>query len=293
MKVLPFVLALLAATPASAEEVAITFDDLPAHSALPPGVTRVEVARDILKALKKAGVRSVHGFINGVQLEREPDSAAVLDLWRAAGHPLGNHTWSHPSLDVVGPAAFIADAQRNETLLAGEEAWFRYPYLAEGMDPAARAQARHWLSARGYRIASVTLSFDDWAFNEPYARCMAKGDAAAVAELERQYLAWAKASLDHSRGRARTLHGRDMPLVLLMHLGAFDARMLPRLLSFYRAEGVRFVSLDAAMRDPFYRRDYEARPSDQPTTLEAEATRRGLPVPAKSWSAQTLANVCR
>ena len=288
MRVLAFAVALLAATPAAAEDVAITFDDLPAHSALPPGVTRVEVARDILKALKRARVRSAHGFINGVQLEREPDSAAVVDLWRAAGHPLGNHTWSHPNLDTVGPDAFIADAQKNERLLGGEQPWFRYPYLAEGGDPETRRQVRTWLSARGYRIASVTLSFDDWAFNEPYARCMAKGDAAAIADLELQYLAWAKASLEHSR----SLSTPDTPLVLLMHLGAFDARMLPRLLQFYRHEGVRFVSLDQAMRHPFYRADHEARPADTPTTLEAEAARRGLPVPAKPWSAAALNGVC-
>jgi peptidoglycan/xylan/chitin deacetylase (PgdA/CDA1 family) len=290
---LTFTLALLTATSAAAQEAAITFDDLPAHSALPPGVTRADVARDILRALKGARVRSAHGFVNGVQLEREPDSAAVLDLWRAASHPLGNHTWSHPNLDRVGPAAFIADAQRNEALLADERPWFRYPFLSEGAEPAARAQVRHWLSARGYRIASVTLSFDDWAFNDPYARCVAKGDDVAIAELERQYLAWAKASLDHSRGLARAVHGPDTPLVLLMHVGAFDARMLPRLLDQYRKAGVRFVSLDTVMRHPFYQADYEARPSDQPTTLEAEATRRGLPVPAKAWSAEALNGVCR
>jgi peptidoglycan-N-acetylglucosamine deacetylase len=293
VKALALVPALLAATPAAAQEVAITFDDLPAHSSLPPGVTRLDVARGLLKALEKARVRSVHGFINGVQLEREPDSAEVLDLWRAAGHPLGNHTWSHPNLDLVGPERFIADAQRNEMLLGGQQPWFRYPYLAEGSAPEARAQVRTWLSARGYRIASVTLSFDDWAFNDPYARCMAKGDEGAVAELERQYLAWAKASLDHSRRLAKALYGRDIPYVLLMHLGAMDARMLPRLLTQYRRAGVRFVSLDTAMRDSFYRADYEARPTEAPTTLEAEATRRGLPVPTKAWSAGALNSVCR
>lgn len=285
-------IALSIAGPAVAQDVAVTFDDLPAHATLPPGMTRAQVARDILNALKAARVRSVTGFINGVQLEREPDSAAVLGLWRKAGHPLGNHTWSHLNLDAVGPAAFEADIGRNEALLGGEQPWFRYPFLAEGSKPGDRAHVRQWLAARGYRIASVTLSFDDWAFNDPYARCVAKGDAAAVAELERTYMAWAKASLDHSRALSRSLHGRDVPLVLLMHLGAFDAKMLPRLLAFYRQEGVRFVSLDTAMRDPFYQLDYETHPSDRPTTLEAESAARGVAAPAKSWHAASLDRVC-
>lgn len=298
MRALALAIALLAAAPAAAQEVAITFDDLPAHAALPPGATRVGVARDLLQALKAAGVRSATGFVNGVQLEREPDSALVLDLWRKAGHPLGNHTWSHPHLDAVGADVFIADIARNEPILArrmrGEPwKWFRYPFLAEGSDLARRARVRDHLAAHGYRVASVTLSFDDWAFNDPYARCMTNGDAAEVARLEQLYMDWARLSLQHSRALARTLYGRDIPYVLLMHVGAFDARMLPRLLAFYRAEGVRFVSLDRAQRHPFYRADDRMLPSAAPLTLEAEAERRGLSSPPRAWDPQILAEVCR
>ena len=293
MKALALVLALLCASPAGAQQVAITFDDLPAHAALPPGETRVGVARDLLAALKAAGVRSATGFVNGVQVEREPGSEAVLDLWRQAGHPLGNHTWSHPHLDLVGPAAFEADIVRNEPTLARDTRWFRFPYLAEGKTPETRAEVRRFLAGRGYRIASVTLSFDDWAFNDPYARCMAKGDVAAVAELERLYMDWARLSLERSRGLSRALYGRDIPYVLLMHAGAFDARMLPRLLAWYRSEGVRFVSLDKAQRHPFYRADDRALPSDGPLSLEAEAERRGLSVPHQAWASKVLDGVCR
>lgn len=293
MRAIAVALALLWATPAAAQEVAITFDDLPAHASLPPGETRVGVARDLLKALKAAGVRSATGFVNGVQVEREPGSETVLDLWRQAGHPLGNHTWSHPHLDVAGVAAFQADIARNEPVLKGEPRWFRFPFLAEGAAPESRAEVRRYLAEHGYRIASVTLSFDDWAFNDPYARCMAKGDTAAVAELERLYMDWARLSLERSRGLARALYGRDIPYVLLMHAGAFDARMLPRLLAWYRAEGVRFVSLEAAERHPFYAADYRVLPADKPRTLEAEAERRGLAVEPRPWATAALNEVCR
>jgi peptidoglycan/xylan/chitin deacetylase (PgdA/CDA1 family) len=291
-------LALLWAGPTAAQQVAITFDDLPAHASLPPGETRIGVARDLLATLKAAGVRSATGFVNGVQAEREPGSEAVLDLWLKAGHPLGNHSWSHPHLDVVGAAAFTADIARNEPDLARRMAgrdwrWFRYPFLGEGAKPETRAEVRRYLAGRGYHVASVTLSFDDWAFNDPYARCMAKGDAGAVAGLERLYMDWARLSLERSRGLARTLYGRDIPYVLLMHAGAFDARMLPRLLAWYRAEGVRFVSLEQAERHPFYRADYKALPSDNPLSLEAEAERRGQPVPPRVWDPAVLDGLCR
>ena len=43
-----------------------------------------------------------------------------------------------------------------------------------------------------------------------------------------------------------------MPLVLLLHLGAFDARVIDRLLDQYLGMGNRFVTLDQAETDPFY-----------------------------------------
>ena len=298
MKAISLALCLICAGPAAAQQVAITFDDLPAHAGLPPGETRAGVARDLLAALKAAGVRSATGFVNGVQVEREPGSEAALDLWRQAGHPLGSHTWSHPHLDVVGAPAFMADIARNEPGLAARMAgrdwkWFRYPFLGEGATAETRAEVRRYLAGRGYRIASVTISFDDWAFNDPYARCTAKGDAAAVAELEQLFMDWARLSLERSRGLSRSLYGRDIPYVLLMHAGAFDARMLPRLLAWYRAEGVRFASLDQVERHPFYRADYAVLPSDEPIWLEAEAERRGQSVPPRPWDPAVLDGVCR
>ncbi|SDF73728.1 hypothetical protein SAMN05216320_1011149 [Duganella sp. OV458] len=38
------------------------------------------------------------GFVNAVKIIREPGSETVLDAWRGAGQPLGNHSCSHLSL---------------------------------------------------------------------------------------------------------------------------------------------------------------------------------------------------
>jgi peptidoglycan/xylan/chitin deacetylase (PgdA/CDA1 family) len=281
---------LCVAAPARAVEIALTFDDLPAHSALPPGETRVSVAKATLDALKDT---PVHGFVNGAFMEAEPGSEAVLAMWRAAGHPLGNHTWSHMDLNAKPAADFEADLIRDEALLAGEARWLRYPYLNEGDSPAKRAGVRAFLAGRGYRIATVTLSFDDYAWNAPYARCAAKGDQAAVAELERRYLAAADVSLDRARAMSQALEGRDIPYILLMHIGAFDARMLPRLLALYREKGVTFVGLEAAMRDPFYAADFTAAPSPAPATLEEAMKAKSLVPPAKGWSFADLDALCR
>ena len=75
--------------------MAITFDDLPAHGQLPPGVTREEVTRKILAAFKEAKVPEVYGFINAGKLQTHPEDIKVLQLWREAGEPLANHTYDH------------------------------------------------------------------------------------------------------------------------------------------------------------------------------------------------------
>lgn len=246
----------LIATPAAARDIAFTFDDLPSHSALPPGTTRVQIAKDVIAALKTAGVPPVYGFVNGYQLAAEPESRAVLSLWRDAGFPLGNHGWAHQGLSKVDEATFEADIIKTEALvtplmLGKDWRWYRFPFLDEAAgDEAKRATARAFLAAHGYRIAAVTASFGDYAFNEPYARCVARGDTAAIAELENDYLAAAADSIRQSHDVEMAQFGRTPPDILLMHLGAFDARMLPRLLTLYREHGFRFVTLPEAARDP-------------------------------------------
>ena len=59
----------------------------------------------------------------------------MLRLWRAAGHPLGNHTYSHIDLNkhagpLSGPAA-NEGALRSQMTDDGWR-WLRYPYLREG-----------------------------------------------------------------------------------------------------------------------------------------------------------------
>lgn len=282
---------------AAGPQIAFTFDDLPAHSTLPPGETRLQVADQIIAALKAGGVERVYGFVNGVQLQNEPDSAAVLGAWLAAGFPLGNHTWTHLNLNTEPLPAWEADVVANESLLAAEMGqgtwrWLRFPYLAEGDTADKRAAARAFLSGRGYRVAQVTMSFGDFAFNEPYARCMAKGDQAAVAKLEQAWLQAAKDEAARARAMSKAVTGRDIPYVLLMHIGAFDGRMLPRLLELYRHEGFTFVTLPQAQQDPFYRTDVDLAGPASPDTLEAAMAAKGLRPPAGadlSW----LDKVCR
>ena len=277
--------------------IAFTWDDLPAHAALPPGVTRVQVAADLLKASAEAKAPAF-GFINGVQTEREPGSDAALTLWREAGQPLGNHTWSHRNIADLTAEQFIAETARNEpmlqALMAGQDwRWLRYPFLSEGDTPEKRLAVRAWLAANHYKIASVTMTFGDWAFSDPYARCVAKGDQAAIARMETIYLDGAAAVADRSRAMAKTLYGKDIPYVLLMHGGAFEARMATRLFRLYQDKGFGFTTLEKAERHPFYRTDINPSLPPAPTTLEDALRAKGLPVPADPMDLKAVSEMCR
>ena len=282
---------------ATSQQIAFTWDDLPAHSALPPGETRVEIGRKLIAAMQAERMPPVYGFMNGVQLDREPDSAPMLKDWTYAGYLLGNHTWSHMNLNTMDLVDWEADLRKNEPLLdkyaeGNDWHWLRFPFLAEGDTPAKRADARAFLAAHGYRIAAVTMSFGDYMWNEPYARCVAKNDTTAIAQLESTYLQAAAEDADFRRAMSKALFSHDIPYVLLMHVGAFDARMLPRLLKLYRDKGFTFISLQDAENDPFYASALDPSLPEQPDSLEGAMQARGLPMPARPKASVDLNSLC-
>lgn len=288
----------LAARPASAQQLAFTWDDLPAHGPLPPGETRVEIARKIISAMQQEHLPPAYGFVNGIQTTHEPLSTPVLQMWRDAGLPLGNHTWSHMNLNTQPLADWEQDVIKNEPMLEqymgdADWRWLRYPFLAEGDTPQKRTAERKFLASRGYKIAAVTMSFSDYLYNEPYARCVAKNDTAAIAQLETSYLDAAAAAIVYSRSMSTSLYGHDIPYVLLMHVGAFDARMLPRLLKLYRVHGFSFVTLQEAESAPFYKNDLDLSLSSSPDSLEAAMAARGLPLPPAPNPGLDMDKLCR
>jgi peptidoglycan/xylan/chitin deacetylase (PgdA/CDA1 family) len=240
--------------------VALTFDDLPVHGPVPPGKTRSDIARSILAALAAHHAPPTYGFVNAKGLEGGPGNAEFLTLWRQAGHPLGNHAYSHMDLHTNTPEAFEQDVLANEAALQASMGkkdwrWFRYPYLHEGDTLEKRRAVAAFLREHRYRTAQVTLSFDDYAYNEPYVRCLEKGDAEGLRWLEESYLKRADESLTAGREDARRIFGRDIAHVMLLHVGAFQTVMLPKLLDLLEARGFELVPLPKAEKDQAYAAD--------------------------------------
>ena len=278
-------------------QLAITFDDLPLHGPIPEGETPLSITERVVATLKAAGVKNVMGMINGRWTATQPDTLEALKAWRAAGQPLGNHTWSHPNLNDMPVDKYEQEIAGNEALLeqlepGGDWRWLRYPFLSEGDDSAKRSEIRSYLAAHHYKIADVTMDFGDWQWTAPYARCVAAHDEMGIAELKRLYLAAAREGVTYYRTLSTQLYGRDIPYVLLMHIGALDSHMLPQLLALYREAGFEFVSLPGAERDPAYREDTDPSLAAPPRGLEGKAQARGISLPSRTNYGPLLEKIC-
>jgi peptidoglycan/xylan/chitin deacetylase (PgdA/CDA1 family) len=268
------IILLLALAPiCTGQKVAITFDDLPLNGDLPAGVSRVEIVQNTLAVLKMRHVPATFGFVNGKKLEGNADAAEALKLW-AASEPVGNHTYSHMDLNASPADAFEREIEENEPVLelvARRDAdwrWLRYPFLREGDTVEKRRAVQAYLQAHQYRVAQVTLDWEDYAWNSAYAHCVGKNDAKSIAWLRSSYVETASAYLDLGREMAKLVYGHDINHVLLLHLGAFSSTILPDVLDLLQKKGFQLVTLEEAQRDPAYETDPDAGSKYGGTLLE-------------------------
>src|ERR1022692_424587 len=256
----------------AAQKLALTMDDLPQNGALPPGVTRAETTKNVLAILKKRHVPPVYGFVNAKKLEGSADGAEALKLW-AAAEPVGNHTYAHMDLEQNTAEAFEREIEEDEPALellakADDWRWLRYPSLHEGDTVEKRRAVRAYLKGRGYRIAQVTLDWEDYLWNFAYARCAAKNDKKSIEWLRSSYLNTASAFLDLGRAQAKLIYGHEINYVLLMHLGAFSSTILPEALDLLRKKGFKLVTLEEAESDAAYEGDPDVDLHDAGTLLD-------------------------
>jgi peptidoglycan-N-acetylglucosamine deacetylase len=282
-----------------AQQVALTFDDLPAAGMLPPELGRVDIANRIIKTLQASHAPKSYGFVNAGKLQQNPADIEVLKLWRAAGFLLGNHTYSHMDLNANSADAFEQDIEANEpvlqSLMVGEDwRWFRYPFLWEGNTLEKRHAVRAYLQKHGYRIAQVTLDFEDYAWNDPYARCVATKNAEAIERLKATYLRTASEYIGLGQQMANLVYGRDIKHVMLLHLGGFETVMLQQLIDLVKQRGFNLVTLEQAESDPAYKSDPNLPLKYGGTLLEQMMVAKQLHTPPHSEKPfKELESICR
>jgi peptidoglycan/xylan/chitin deacetylase (PgdA/CDA1 family) len=286
--------------PLGAQQVALTFDDLPRSGELPAGTTRVEIAKNIVKILEDGHVPSAYGFINGGKLTAAPGELAALKAWTAACFPLGNHGYSHLNLAETSVRRYTRDITANEALLRSLSTnkddwhWFRYPYLEEGETLRKHRAVAAFLKKNRYHVAEVSLDFEDFLWNAPYARCLEQNNTASMNWLKSNFLIAAEDRIDYGQKMSHTLYGRDIKYIMLLHVGAFETVMLPDLLRLLKQKNFKLITLGDAASDPAYRTNPEWPTRHGGDFLTLTMRRRGVEIPwHRKLPKNQLNSICR
>lgn len=254
-------LALPANVSAAEGKIALTFDDLPALTILSDQAYVDYLNATIVRKLRRHRIPAI-GFVNEGKIDElvRDRQIANLERWLDAGLELGNHTYSHESLNAVGPEAFVGDIARGEPiitwlLLQHQQPlrYFRHPYLETGATTAVKRQVDDWLNDHGYRIAPVTIDPDDWEFAEPYDDAIARKDRKQQRHIKAEYLAYTARRVDWAQRSARALFGRDIAQVMLLHCTRLNADTLDKLARVLRRAHLTPATLAEALKDPAYR----------------------------------------
>ncbi len=264
-----FVAVLVSTSPARSQqsepqrEICITIDDLPAASAQSmTGAEIVEMTTKLLATLTAQKIPAV-GFVNESKLYYDLNDVQprikALSLWTEGGFELGNHTFSHMSLNNNTLAAWEEEVVRGETVTRMLDSqhkmklrYFRHPFLDTGRDLETRRQAEMFLAQRGYRIAPVTMDAWDWMFAGPYAYARKNNDAALQQRIVTEYLSYTTTVFDYYEKLSRDLLGYEPRQILLLHGNWLEADHIGELLDLLRQRGYQFVTLERALEDQAY-----------------------------------------
>lgn len=243
--------------------VAVTIDDLPVVSTRRDIQNRREITKKLLGHIRKAKV-PVIGFVNENKLynaeQRDEKQIDLLRMWLDAGLDLGNHTYSHRSLNQIPIGEYEADFLKGETitreLLATKKKqirYFRHPFLQTGRTLEIKAQFAAFLKEHGYTIAPISFDNADYIFSAAYDKAFDKKDTGLMKKVGEAYVPYMESKLDYWERQSTKLFGREISQTLLIHANFINSDYFDDLAAMFKKRGYRFVTLDEALKDEAYR----------------------------------------
>ena len=232
-----------------AQEMALTFDDAPIRDgAYFSGPMRTKT---LIAKLKKSGVLQVAFFC--ITSNMDSLGAARIQRYAAAGHVIANHTHSHISMRQLGVKNYIQDIFKADEILRkqqGFQAWFRYPFLDEGLTREERDAIRQALAERGYMNGYVTVDNYDWYLERLLQTALREKKKIDYDKLRQIYLEHLWKSIAFYDQMARAVIGRSPKHVLLLHENDLAALYVDELVQLLREKGWKTISPVAAYTDP-------------------------------------------
>jgi peptidoglycan/xylan/chitin deacetylase (PgdA/CDA1 family) len=257
------ILAVLSPAQSSKRTIAVTIDDLPVVSTRRDIENRREITRKLLSHVKKAKVPAI-GFVNENKLydgdRRDEAQVDLLRMWLDAGLELGNHTYSHRSLNTIPLGDYQADVLKGEAitreLLARKKKtlrYFRHPFLQTGRSLEIKTQFDAFLAKHGYTIAPISFDNADYIFSRAYDNAFDKNDTALMKRVGEAYVPYMEAKLGYWERQSTKLFGREIGQTLLMHANFINSDYFDDLAAMFKRRGYKFVTLEEALKDDAYR----------------------------------------
>lgn len=246
------------------KQVAITIDDLPFVGSANhhPGKLQRERERflKIMEALQQKQAPAT-GFVIAGSIEK--DQWSLLEQFKNAGFAIGNHTYSHPSLNSTSAESYIQNIHKADKILApimSTPKYFRYPYLAESSG-LKKQQVYDYLQANGYTIAPVTIDSKDFRFNDQLFRIPYRQRPSRLPSLKKRYLAYMWQQTQRAE-RQNLKKGEASQQILLIHANLINAHAMRDIIDMYREHGYTIVSLETIMkgREPSLKHRIEPMP---------------------------------
>ena len=242
--------------------IAVTIDDLPVVSTRSDLKNRQVITKKLLRQLRDSKVPAI-GFVNENKLyrggERDPAQIELLKMWLDAGLDLGNHTFSHRSLNSISLQEFEDDLIKGETItneLLQERRrrlrYFRHPYLHTGTTVETKNAFAAFLKSRGYTIAPITVDNADYIFSQAYDMAFDKGDRKLMKQIGDAYVPYMEQKLDYWERQSTKTFGREINQTLLLHANFINSDYFDDLARMMKRRGYRFISLDEALKDEAY-----------------------------------------
>ncbi len=243
--------------------VAVTIDDLPVVSTRSDHRNRFEITKKLLGHIKKARVPAI-GFVNENKLfsgeKRDERQVDLLRMWLDAVLELGNHSYSHRSLNQIPLADYQADVLKGERvtkeLLAAKGKkmrYFRHPFLQTGRTLEIKASFDKFLSDNGYTIAPISIDNGDYIFSKAYDVAFDKGDKKLMKQVGDAYVPYMEKKLEYWERQSVKIFGREIAQTLLIHANFINSDYFDDLAAMFKKRGYKFVDLETALKDEAYR----------------------------------------
>jgi peptidoglycan/xylan/chitin deacetylase (PgdA/CDA1 family) len=266
---------LLFAALANSQSIALTFDDGP-NMADKIGLSPADRNAAILRQLSDAHLKSIL-FVTRTDADSKRNE--LIRQWGIEGHQIGNHTATHPDFNEVS----LADYEKE--LLACDKAIhdmpgftrrFRFPYLNEGNTLEKRDGFRAFLDSISYKTGPVSVDASDWYYSQRLSDRLETHPNADKIPYRDAYLRHLYDRAQYYDGLSRTVLGRSVKHVLLLHHNLINALFLNDVIQMFKDKGWTLIDSEAAFRDPVYGMRPDILPAGE-SILWALAKKKGVP----------------